>query len=47
MRRELPGGFELDDDPARIDVAEVHRFLSTEGYWSLGRPREMVERLVR
>jgi hypothetical protein len=21
VRRELPGGFELDDDPGRIDVA--------------------------
>jgi len=47
MRRELPGGVELDDDPRRIDVDEVHRFLATEAYWALGRPRETVERLVR
>jgi len=47
MIRELAGGFELDDDPARVDVAEVHRFLSTEAYWSIGRPRETVERLLR
>jgi ribosomal protein S18 acetylase RimI-like enzyme len=46
MRRELPDGYELDDDPARVDVAEVHRFLSTEAYWAVGRPRETVERLV-
>jgi GNAT superfamily N-acetyltransferase len=45
--RTLPGGFELDDDPARIDVAEVHRFLSSESYWALGRSRETVERLLR
>jgi hypothetical protein len=32
MRRALPGGFELDDDPARVDVAEVHRYLSQESY---------------
>jgi GNAT superfamily N-acetyltransferase len=47
MRRELPGGFELDDDPARVDVAVVHRYLSEDSYWARGRPRETVERLVR
>jgi len=45
--RSLPEGFELDDDPARVDLGEVHRFLSTEAYWALGRTRETVERLVR
>jgi GNAT superfamily N-acetyltransferase len=47
VRRELPGGFELDDDPARIDIGEVHRFLSEEAYWALGRSRDIVEQLVR
>ncbi|HXP28445.1 MAG TPA: GNAT family N-acetyltransferase [Solirubrobacteraceae bacterium] len=46
MRRELDGGFELDDDRARIDIDEVHRFISTESYWGLGRSRELVERTV-
>ncbi|MGI8605949.1 MAG: GNAT family N-acetyltransferase [Gaiellaceae bacterium] len=46
MRRGLPGGYELDDDPARVDVAEVHRFLSEESYWAKGRPPEVVERVV-
>lgn len=46
MRRALPDGFELDDDPARIDVDAVHRFLAEESYWARGRPRETVERLV-
>jgi GNAT superfamily N-acetyltransferase len=45
--RTLPGGFELDDDPARIDVDEVHRFLASESYWAVGRSRETVETLVR
>jgi ribosomal protein S18 acetylase RimI-like enzyme len=45
--RELGGGIELDDDKDRIDVAEVHRFLSEEAYWAIGRPRETVERLIR
>ena len=47
MRRELPGGFELDDDPRRVDVDAVHDFLANHAYWARGRPREAVERLVR
>jgi ribosomal protein S18 acetylase RimI-like enzyme len=47
MRRELPGGFELDDDPGRVDVAAVHDFLANHSYWARGRPRDVVERLVR
>ncbi len=47
MRRALPGGFELDDDPARIDVDVVHRYLSEQSYWAAGRSRETVEQLVR
>ena len=47
MRRELAHGFELDDDPGRVDVAEVHRFISEDSYWGKGRARETQERLVR
>ena len=47
MRRELPGGFELDDDPRRVDLDAVHDFLSNHSYWAKGRSRETVERLVR
>jgi len=43
----MDGGIELDDDPARIDVDAVHRFLSTESYWARGRSRATVEALVR
>jgi ribosomal protein S18 acetylase RimI-like enzyme len=46
-RRALPDGFELDDDPARIDVDAVHAYLAEESYWARGRPRETVERLLR
>jgi GNAT superfamily N-acetyltransferase len=38
---------ELDDDPARIDVAAVHDYLANHSYWASGRPYEVVERLVR
>jgi ribosomal protein S18 acetylase RimI-like enzyme len=47
MRRELPGGFELDDDPARIDVDAVHSYIGGESYWGRGRSRELTERAIR
>jgi GNAT superfamily N-acetyltransferase len=45
--RELGEGIQLDDDRNRIDVAEVHRFLSEEAYWAIGRSRDTVGRLIR
>lgn len=47
MRRELAGGYELDDDRGRVDVEMVHRYLSEEAYWVRGRDRATIERLVR
>ena len=47
MRRELGDGLELDDAKERVDLEEIHRFLSEEAYWAKGRPREVQERLVR
>ncbi|MFJ5233265.1 GNAT family N-acetyltransferase [Kitasatospora sp. NPDC088391] len=35
----LPAGYTLSTDPARLDRAAVHRWLSEEAYWALGRPR--------
>lgn len=46
MIRQLAEGYELDDDPVRVDVDAVHAFLSKESYWAEGRSRETVERLV-
>jgi GNAT superfamily N-acetyltransferase len=46
MRRDLPDGFELDDDQARIDRAAVHRFISEESYWAAGREREAMDGLI-
>jgi predicted N-acetyltransferase YhbS len=47
MIRRLEGGYELDDDPARVDVDAVHDYLANHSYWAQGRPRETVERLLR
>jgi GNAT superfamily N-acetyltransferase len=38
--------YEISSDPGRIDVERVHRFLSTEAYWSPGVARETVERSI-
>ncbi len=40
------GEFEISTDPARIDVAAVHSFL-TASYWAAGIPLEMVRRSIQ
>ncbi len=45
--RPLGDGLELDDDPSRVDVDAVQDYLANESYWAKGRPRDVVERLVR
>ncbi|GAA4740834.1 GNAT family N-acetyltransferase [Nocardioides endophyticus] len=36
----------VSTDVTRLDVDTVHRWLSTDAYWAIGRPREVVERAV-
>ncbi|MDX3129508.1 GNAT family N-acetyltransferase [Streptomyces europaeiscabiei] len=43
----LPEGYEISDDPDRVDVGRVHHWLSTDAYWALGRPREKQEGAIR
>jgi GNAT superfamily N-acetyltransferase len=45
--RDLGEGYELDDSKERIDLAEVHRFLSEESYWAKGRPYEAQAEFLR
>jgi GNAT superfamily N-acetyltransferase len=45
MRRALAGGYDLDDDRARVDIDLAYGYL-TDSYWAKGRTRETVERLV-
>ena len=45
MPTELPAGFEISTDRARLDVALVHEFLRTS-YWAEGRGRSVVERSI-
>ena len=46
MKRDLGDGYELDDDPARIDREAVHRYLSEKSYWARGRSREVQDDLI-
>lgn len=46
MKRVLADGYELDDDPERIDRGAVHRFLTEESYWARGRPRTVMDELI-
>jgi GNAT superfamily N-acetyltransferase len=47
VRRELGDGFELDDDPERVDIEAVGRFLAEDSYWARGRAPAMQAELVR
>lgn len=42
----LADGYEISTDPARIDAARVHHWLSTDAYWAHGRAREKQERAI-
>ena len=46
MKKQLPHGYELDDDTARIDRDAVHRFISEESYWAFRRPRDVMDGLI-
>jgi ribosomal protein S18 acetylase RimI-like enzyme len=46
VRRDLGGGYELDDDLARIDREAVHAYLGGESYWAKGRTREVQDALI-
>jgi ribosomal protein S18 acetylase RimI-like enzyme len=39
-------GWEVSDDPARIDLARVHGWLAGESYWSAGIPLATLKRAI-
>ncbi len=39
-------GYTLSTDPALLDVAVIHRWLSEESYWARNIPRSTVERAI-
>jgi len=40
MQRALPDGYELDDDPDRLDLDAIAAFLLTSAYWGGWRTRD-------
>ncbi|WBB60378.1 GNAT family N-acetyltransferase [Streptomyces sp. WMMC500] len=42
----VPVPYEVSTDPARLDRALVHRWLSTDAYWALGRSREQQDTAI-
>ncbi|GGZ02387.1 GNAT family N-acetyltransferase [Streptomyces nitrosporeus] len=38
--------YEISADPSRLDVPLVHRWLSTDAYWALGRTRGQQDRAI-
>ena len=46
MSTPVPEGYEIDDDPERIDLDAVWSFLSTEAYWARWRTRVEVTQQV-
>ena len=37
---------EISTDHTRLDIAYIHRYLSEECYWAIGRSREVVEKSI-
>ncbi|MER5732423.1 GNAT family N-acetyltransferase [Streptomyces sp. NPDC002138] len=42
----MPQDCEISTDPARLDAARIHRWLSEDAYWALGRSREKQDRAL-
>jgi GNAT superfamily N-acetyltransferase len=42
----LAEGYEISTDTGRVDAGRVHRWLSTDAYWALGRSREKQDRAI-
>jgi ribosomal protein S18 acetylase RimI-like enzyme len=39
-------GFEVSDDPARLDLPAIHRFISGESYWAEGISEALLARAI-
>jgi len=46
MLRQLDGGYQLDDDPGRLDRDAVVAFLTTEAYWHRWRTATDIRRQI-
>jgi GNAT superfamily N-acetyltransferase len=39
-------GYDIDNDPGRLDIDAIHAFLTRDSYWSPGIPRDVVARAI-
>ena len=46
MENDEEDGYTISDDPARLDLDAIYRYLSAESYWAKGLPRTTLERSV-
>jgi GNAT superfamily N-acetyltransferase len=46
VQRTLKNGYELDDDPGRLDREAIHAYLGGVSYWAKGRTRERQDELI-
>jgi GNAT superfamily N-acetyltransferase len=46
MRIDGPDGYWVSDDPALLDVARIHGWMSNESYWAQGRSYEVMARAI-
>jgi len=46
VKRALAGGYELDDDRARLDREAIHGYVGGVSYWAQGRTRERQDELI-
>ena len=43
---ERSDGSYIDTEPAKLNIEQIHHWLSTDAYWALGRAREQTERAI-
>ncbi|MCB2376301.1 GNAT family N-acetyltransferase [Hymenobacter sp. BT635] len=46
VEHQHPQHFRISTDPARLDVAAIHRYLAEDSYWARNIPRATVERAI-
>ncbi|MCB2406953.1 GNAT family N-acetyltransferase [Hymenobacter lucidus] len=46
VEHQHPQRFTISTDPARLDVAAIHRYLAQESYWAANIPLATVERAI-
>jgi GNAT superfamily N-acetyltransferase len=47
MQEWQRGEFTISTDPSKLDLDTIHRYLSQDSYWALGRPRVITEKAIR